>query len=122
MPAAGMVLTRAGSAPPSLPAELAALEQELARTERRLVALQRRYERLAERRNALRRVARLLKSEGLDTNQVLSWAAVCRLKGWDASGGAHRAAKRRDPRLHILLHQAALGESCSLDRATYPLE
>jgi hypothetical protein len=117
-----MVLTRAGSAPPSLAAQLAALEQELARTERRLVALQRRYERLAERRNALRRVARLLKAEALDTNKALTWAAVCRLKGWNVRGDAHRAVKRRDPRLHILLHQASLGESCSLDRATYPLE
>lgn len=116
-----MVVTRADSAPLSLAAQLAALEQELARTERRLVALQRRYERLAERRNALRRVARLLKAEGLDTNKGLAWAAVCRLKGWDVRGNAHRTVKRRDPRLHILLHQASLGETCSLDRATYPL-
>lgn len=117
-----MVVTRAGSAPPSLADQLAALDQELARTERRLVAHQRRYERLAERRNALRRVARLLKAEGLDAKSGLTWAAVCRLKGWDVRGNAHRIVKRRDPRLHIFLHQASLGETCSLDRATYPLE
>ena len=117
-----MVLTRSGSAPPSLAGQLAVLEQEMARTERGLVALQRRYECLAERRSALRRVARLLKAEGLDTNKGFTWAAVCRLKGWEVRGEAHRTVKRRDPRLHILLHQAVLGETCSLDRARYPLE
>lgn len=105
-----------------LTARIAEHERELKRLERRLADLQRRYEEIAERRNALLRVARLLKAEGLNAQQVLTWASVCRAKGWAKAGGTHRMVKRRDPRLHILLHQAAMGEACALDRASYPLE
>lgn len=106
----------------SLDEQVAELERALVRTEGLLAGAQREYERLAERRNALVRVARLLKAEGLDPREGLTWASVCGARGWVTAGGAHRTVKRRDPRLHILLHQATMGKSCTLDRATYPLE
>ena len=87
-----------------------------------MMALQGKYERLAERRNALERVGKHLRGEGIEADGTVTWATVCRVKGWRVNGNAHVAVKRQDPRLHVLLHQAAFGEWCALDRATYPLQ
>ena len=102
--------------------QVALAERSLRRIEREMMALQSKYETIAEQRNALVRLARNLRTEGIEADGTLTWATVCRIKRWQAKGSAHAAVKRRDPRLHVLLHQAALGEWCALDRATYPLQ
>ena len=86
-----------------------------------MVAQQTHYEDVAQRRNALERLARELRREGIQADGTITWATVCRLKKWNANGNAHQAVKRRNPRLHVVLHQVAFGEACALDRATYPL-
>ena len=97
-------------------------ERSLRRIEREMMALQSKYETIAARRNTLVRLARNLRTQGIEADGTLTWATVCRVKGWRANGSAHVVVKRLDPRLHVLLHQAALGERCQLDRATYPLQ
>lgn len=92
------------------------------RVERQIMTLQGQYEQLAERRNALQRAAHLLLFEGIEADGTVTWATVCRLKGWPSSSSAHVIVKRRDPRLHALLHRASLGQWCALDKARYPLE
>lgn len=88
-----------------------------------MLSLQRGYERTAEQFQALRRAARMLAAEDVPMDKAVSWAGVCRLKRWNAQHGeAHRTVKRRDQRLHVLLHQALLGETCALDHTNYPLE
>jgi hypothetical protein len=89
------------------------------RIELRLVALQRQYEETAERLAATQRLLKALGLPRASQQSPLTWAAVCRARGWPSDGDAHRTVKRADPRLHALLHQSFLGQRCALDKATY---
>lgn len=97
-------------------------ELELADLEANLVAVQKRYEEVALELNELLNLQRRLRAYQLPNPLTLNWAAVCRARGWPASGrGGHFAVRQRDPGLHALLHLCAFESFCSLEHVTYQI-
>lgn len=63
--------------------------------------------------------SRRLRDWGLSAGDTASWASVGRALGVAAGGGAHRAVRRAEPVLHVLLHRSAFSARCSIDAAIY---
>lgn len=67
----------------------------------------------------LQSAARRLRDWGLTPVDTVSWTAVCRGLALPASTGAHRAVRKEEPVLHVLLHRCAFPPFCTLDGASY---
>ena len=103
-----------------LAGRIAALERRLVQLEAKLVEVQAEYSdtshELAETRSFVRRLA----DWGLKPADTSTWIGVCNAVGWTATtANAHRAVRREDPVLHVLLHRCAFDPYCSLDGVSY---
>ena len=94
------------------------LESRLDGLEEQLTALQVSYEEAIRELQVLRGYQKALSDYRLGDTASLTWVTLCRRMRWPADGRAHATAKRRDPRLHMLLH-ILVGSYCALDRVSY---
>ena len=94
------------------------LESRLDVLEKQLTASQISYEETIREVQALRGYQKALSDYRLGDTAGLTWVTLCRRMGWPAGGRAHEAVKRRDPRLHMLLH-ILVGSYCGIDRVSY---
>jgi hypothetical protein len=103
-----------------LTGRIAALERRLEVLESTLVEVQAEYSDASRELTETRSFIRRLADWGLKAADTLTWIGVCNVVGWTATtANAHRAVRREDPVLHVLLHRCAFDAYCSLDGVTY---
>jgi hypothetical protein len=95
-----------------------ALEYGLNSLEEQLTALQVFYEETIRELQELRGCQKALSDYRLGDIASLTWVRLCHRMRWPSGGRAHATVKRRDPRLHMLLHISG-GAYCVLDRVSY---
>lgn len=95
-----------------------ALKYELNSLEEQLTALQVSYEETIRELQELHGYQKALSDYRLGDAASLTWVTLCHRMGWPSGGRAHATVKRRDPRLHMLLH-ISVGAYCVLDRVSY---
>lgn len=103
-----------------LAGRIAALERRLDGLESKLVEVQAEYSDTSRELTETRSFVRRLADWGLKPADTSTWVGVCNVLGWTATtANAHRAVRREDPVLHVMLHRCAFGSYCSLDGVTY---
>ena len=103
-----------------LSGRIATLERRLVDLESKLVKVQAEYSDTSRQLTETRSFIRLLADWGLKPADTSTWVGVCNTVGWTATtANAHRAVRREDPVLHVLLHRWAFDSYCSLDGVTY---
>ena len=106
--------------PKGLSGRIAALEHRLTALESRLVEVQAEYSAASRELTETRSFVRRLADWGLKAADTGTWIGVCNAVGWTATpANAHRAVRRGDPVLHVLLHRCAFDPYCALDGVTY---
>ena len=103
-----------------LTGRIAALERRLVDLESKLVEAQAEYSATSRELTEARSFVRRLADWALKPVDTSTWIGVCNVVGWTATtANAHRAVRREDPVLHVLLHRCAFDSYCSLDGVTY---
>ena len=106
--------------PKGLVGRILALERRLVELESKLVDIQAEYSDASRELTETRSLVRRLADWGLKPADTATWINVCNAMGWAATtANAHRAVRREDPVLHVLLHRCAFDSYCSLDGVTY---
>lgn len=103
-----------------LAGRITALERRLIELESTLVEVQGEYSDTSRELTETRSFVRRLIDWDLKPADTSTWIGVCNAVGWTATtANAHRAVRREDPVLHVLLHRCAFDSYCSLDGVTY---